>query len=201
MKRIILAPVVLALVAAPVLAGTLGDSVTTSDRGGGTISGNAGCDGRCDSVVVYLEGGQPRGGDGESVPFDQKDKVFVPHVLPILKGTTVRVLNSDPFLHNVHAYQGKKTFFNLALPFQGMAIDQVFTEPGVYTILCDAHPEMSAFVVVLENALFAAPNGDGSYTIDGVAPASYTLVRYDAEKDKTVRKAVTVGTSEVTVDF
>ena len=60
---------------------------------------------------------------------------------------------------------------------------------------------MSAFVVVLENALFAVPNGDGSYTIDGVPPGSYTLVRYDAEKDKTVRKDVTVGTSEVTVDF
>jgi len=200
MRLVILAPVVLTLLAAPLL-GSVGDNGTTSDLGGVTLSGNAGCDRSCDSVVVYLEGGPPRAGDGESASFDQKDKVFVPHVLPILRGTTVRILNSDPFLHNVHAYQGKKTFFNLALPFQGMAIDQVFTEPGVYTVLCDAHPEMSAFIVVLKNALFATPNGDGRYAIDGVPPGSYTLVRYDAEKDNTVRKAVTIGSGGASVDF
>ena len=201
MKPIILAPVVLALVAAPLLGGTVGDNVTTSDLGGGTISGNAGCDGSCENVVVYLEGGPPRGGDGEFVLFDQKDKVFEPHLLPILKGTTVGIRNSDPFLHNVHAYQGKKTFFNLALPFQGQVFEQVFGEVGAYKILCDAHPEMSAFIVVLENALFAAPNGEGSYAIDGVPPGSYTLVRYDAEKNKTTRKAVTIGSGSASVDF
>ena len=188
MKQIIiLAAAILALGAVPVP--------------GGTLSGNAGCKGSCERVVVYLEGGPSLKGDGDVVQFDQKDKVFAPHVLPVLKGTTVRILNSDPFLHNVHAYQGKKTFFNMALPFQGMAIDQVFAEPGVHTVLCDAHPEMSAFIVVLENALFAAPDGDGSYVIDGVPPGSYTLIRYDAEKDRTVRKVVTVGALEATVDF
>ncbi len=193
MKKITLVPIVIALLAAPAAGDT--------DRGA-VLKGTANCDGRCDSVVVYLEGGPSGRADGEVVLFDQKDKVFSPHVLPILQGATVRLLNSDPFLHNVHAYQAKKkTFFNLALPFQGMAIDQVFAEPGVYTILCDAHPEMSAFIVVLENALFATPNEDGSYEIDGVPPGSYTLVRYDADKNKTVRKAVSVGSTGVTVDF
>ena len=193
MKKITLVPIVIALLAAPAAA------VDTDS--GAVLKGTANCDRRCDSVVVYLEGGPSGRADGEIVLFDQKDKVFSPHVLPILQGATVRILNSDPFLHNVHAYQAKKTFFNLALPFQGMAIDQVFAEPGVYTIFCDAHPEMSAFIVVLESPLFAAPNGDGAFVIHGVPPGSYTLIRYDAQKDKTVRKAVSVGATGVTVDF
>ena len=194
MKKLTLAPIVIALLASAAAA------ASDTDRGA-VLKGTANCDGRCDSVVVYLEGGPSGRANGEVVLFDQKDKVFSPHVLPILQGATVQILNSDPFLHNVHAYQGKKTFFNLALPFQGMAIDRVFAEPGVYTILCDAHPEMSAFIVVLESPLFAAPDGDGGFSIRGVPPGNYTLTRYDAEKDKTVRKRVSVGATGVTVDF
>ena len=201
MKQIILAAAILALGAVPVPGGTLSGDVDVAAPGAGTLSGNAGCKGSCERVVVYLEGGPSRRGDGDLAEFDQKDKVFVPHVLPVLKGTTVRILNSDPFLHNVHAYQGKKTFFNVALPFQGMTIDQVFAEPGVYAVLCDAHPEMSAFIVVLENTFFATPNEDGRYEIDDVPPGSYALVRYDAEKNKTTKKAVTIGSGGVIVDF
>ncbi len=104
-------------------------------------------------------------------------------------------------MHNVHAYQGKKTFFNIALPFQGQTLDQVFPEPGVYTILCDAHPEMSAFIVALENPYFSKPDETGAFAIGDVPPGSYSLVRYDAEKDKTTKQQVTVGEEPVTVSF
>ena len=54
MRSVILVSVVLALLAAPLL-GSVGDKVTSSDPGGGTLSGNAGCDANCDSIVIYLE--------------------------------------------------------------------------------------------------------------------------------------------------
>lgn len=168
----------------------------------GEIKGNAGCGNRCGDYVLYLEAVPgAHSGEGSVANFDQENKAFVPHVLPILKGTTVKIGNSDPFLHNVHIYRGTETYINFALPFQGQTIDQVFDEAGDYLVLCDAHPEMSAFIVVLEHPFFARPDDTGGFEISGVAPGSYTLIRYDAEKEKSTPKPVVVGDGSVQIDF
>lgn len=180
MKRALLLSIaILALASTPAFAGS--------------VIGSADCNGNCDDLVVYLEGGPGGEGAGTSVVFDQKDKVFVPHVLPIVRGTTVDVTNNDPFLHNVHVYSGKKTVLNLAMPFPGQVIQHTFNEPGVYKVLCDAHPEMSAFIVVLESPHFAKPAADGSYEIAGVPAGSYTLVVADPENGTSSRSAVVVN--------
>ncbi len=177
-KRAILT-MILALLAMPVL--------------GGTVTGSADCGGKCDSFVVYLEGGPAKAGTGEeAVVFDQKDKVFIPHVLPVVKGTTVNIKNGDPFLHNVHVYRGKDTVLNIALPFQGQVIPHRFEEAGRYDVGCDAHPEMSATIVVLENPYFAKPAPDGSYEIADVPAGKYTLVVHDLEEDKAARSPIVV---------
>ncbi len=178
MKRNILVALTLAALAAPVL--------------GGTVTGTADCRGGCDSVVVYLEGAAAASGDGTTAVFDQKDKVFIPHLLPVAKGTTVEIKNGDPFLHNVHIYQGRETVLNIALPFQGQVIPHTFEEPGTYAVSCDAHPEMSAYIVVLESPYFAAVGEDGSYRIADVPAGSYTLVVSDVAGDKVVRSPVVV---------
>src|SRR3989338_7489309 len=67
-------------------------------------------------VVVYLEGVP-----GEFPPseepheMNQREKVYIPHVLPILKGEKVKFMNSDSFLHSVHVYSGRDSLFNLAM--------------------------------------------------------------------------------------
>lgn len=173
-----------------------------SSSRGGQIQGNAACGSRCSDYVLYVESVPgDHGAEGQVVSFDQENKVFVPHVLAIQKGVTVRIGNSDPFLHNVHIYQGTETYLNFALPFQGQTIDQKFDEAGNYLVLCDAHPEMSAFIVVLDHPFFAQPDDTGAFEVSGVAPGSYTLIRYDAEKDKSTSKAVVVGEGSVQVDF
>jgi plastocyanin len=152
--------------------------------------------------VVYVETvpGHHSGKDAVA-NFGQENKVFVPHVLAVLKGTTVRIGNSDPFLHNVHIYRGKETVMNMALPFQGQTIDHVFDEEGNYLVLCDAHPEMSAFIVVLENPFFGKPDESGEFEISGLASGTYTLIRYDAEKEKSTQAQVLVGEGSVKVSF
>jgi hypothetical protein len=53
-------------------------------------------------AVVYIDTieGKDFPAPQEPVLCDQKEKEFAPHVLPILKGTTVDFLNSDAFAHN-----------------------------------------------------------------------------------------------------
>ncbi|MEE8367329.1 MAG: hypothetical protein V3S30_03345, partial [Thermoanaerobaculia bacterium] len=131
--------------------------------------------------------------EGMKAVFDQKNKVFVPHLLPIVRGTTVDIKNSDPFLHNVRIYAGKNTLLNQALPFQGQVVPHVFEETGTYAVRCDAHPEMSAYIVVLENPFFSTVNEDGSYEIAGVPAGSYSLVTQNLKKKKIDTSTVVVN--------
>ncbi len=168
----------------------------------GTVVGNVACDGNCADYLVYLEGvAGSFSGEGEVVQLDQKNKVFSPHVVPLLVGSTLRIGNSDPFLHNVHAYDDSGTVFNVSIPIQGMTLDQVIAKAGVYALLCDAHPEMSAYAVALENPFFAQPDDTGAFEIVNVPAGTYTLVVFDVENDRSVKNSVTVGEGEVTADF
>ncbi len=179
MKRISLLFVALAAITGPVFAGS--------------ISGTASCGGDCENFVIYLEGGPTQSTSSTEAVFNQKNRVFLPHVLPVLKGTTVNITNGDPFLHNVHIYRGKETVLNLALPFEGQVMQQTFDDVGIYTVLCDAHPEMSAHIVVLETPYFATTSTDGAYEISGVAPGTYTLVEHNLKANTVTRSEVQIN--------
>jgi plastocyanin len=108
------------------------------------------------------------------VVMDQKDLIFAPHVLPVLQGTTVNFLNSDSCLHNVFSPDGEK--YNLGSWPKGEVKPYVFKKTGVYTQLCNVHPEMLGYIVVLANPFFAVPDDKGHYVIDGIPAGDYTLV-------------------------
>ena len=169
----------------------------------GTVAGRITCGRHCENIVVYVEDVSGRwSGEGEVAVLDQIDKEYVPHVMPVLVGTTVRLRNSDPELHNVHTYFKKETVLNVSLPFQGQTADaNVFDEPGTYVVLCDVHTEMSAYIVVFENPYFTKPDEEGLYAIEGLAAGNYTVVMYDPEEKESVEKEVGVGTASVTLDF
>lgn len=186
------------------LAITLAGSawLAASPLAAGEIRGSVACGDRCGDFVIYLEGvAGEHDGTGEVVRFDQKNKVFIPHVVPLLKGSTLRIANSDPFLHNVHARLGKETVFNLNILFQHQTVDQVIAEAGVYQVSCEPHPEMSAVIVALDNPFFTQPDESGRYSIADVPPGGYELVRLDAEKGRRRTKRVQVGAGVTRADF
>ena len=121
------------------------------------------------------------------VAIDQKRMTFLPHVLPVVRGTTVRFLNSDGVRHNVFSPEGR---YNLGT-WRRDGRDHTFSTPGVYTQLCRLHPDMAAFVVVLDTPYFATTDEKGAFQIAGVPAGKYTLVAW-SEKAKPVRQAVVV---------
>jgi plastocyanin len=173
---------------------------------GGTITGTVKVTGATSSAdaVVYIQQApgtvQP---PAKPVEMDQRKFQFIPHVLPVLAGTTVRFLNSDPTPHNVFSPDNEK--YNLGTWPQGQTKDYAFAKcaklPCVYTQLCRVHPEMEAFIVVLQNPFFAVTTKEGRYDITNVPPGTYQLAVWHA-KGKAQPKAVTVdaGTPAV-VDF
>ena len=68
-------------------------------------------------------------------------------------------------------------------------------------MLCNVHPEMEAYILVLETPYYAVSAKDGSYLIKGVPARKYALKIWH-EKLKGESQEVTVTESgEVTVNF
>jgi plastocyanin len=163
----------------------------------GTVTGTVTATGLRTSadIVISLQGpGLKLTPPAKPVGMDQKNMTFVPHVLPVVTGTTVKFLNSDNLGHNVFSPEGN---YNLGTWPQGETRDQKFDKPGVYTQLCRVHSEMEAFVVVLDTPYFAVTDKTGAFEIKNVPPGTYTLVAW-SEKLKGVKKPLTVEAGKAT---
>ncbi len=154
-------------------------------------------------AVVYIQHAEGSFAPAGPAKMDQRSMKFAPSVLPILTGTTVRFLNSDPTQHNVFSPDYEK--YNLGTWPQGQTKDQLFAKcakaPCAYVQLCRIHPEMEAYVVVLQNPYFAVTNSDGHYRIDNVPPGAHSLGVW-AAKGKAPVKPVTVDAAKpAQIDF
>lgn len=129
------------------------------------------------NVVVSLkrtDGTMPIKSPSERPILDQRDAVFIPHVLPILKGTTVYLTNQDKTYHNVFSLSPVRRF-NIGRRPTGEAVPVDFPTPGIVQVFCDIHSHMSAFIVVLETPYFTKPNRRGEFTVEQVVPGTYEV--------------------------
>ena len=134
---------------------------------------------------------------------DQKHMTFVPHVIVVLKGTAVDFLNSDPVGHNVYwpsVSGNKKLAHNMGTWPQGQSKSFTFNDPGVASLLCNVHPEMSGYVVVVPTPYFAVTNKDGEFEIKDVPAGSYTLKTW-SEEGKPTSQSVNVAGDSTSVDI
>src|SRR6202044_1888521 len=104
----------------------------------------------------------------------QKGKMFMPHILPVMAGTTVDFPNLDPIFHNAFSsYSGQ--IFDVGLYPPGTSRSVRFTREGVVRVFCNIHSSMSAMIVVLATPYFAVTGRDGSFALPDVPPGEYTL--------------------------
>ncbi|MBM2814779.1 MAG: hypothetical protein HW421_1541 [Ignavibacteria bacterium] len=152
--------------------------------------------------VVYIEKA-----DGNFKPpaknpeMNQKSLVFTPRVMPVLVGTTVNFLNNDDVLHNVFSPDACADKFNLGSWKKGEIRSHKFSQTGCRSvILCNVHPEMEAYVVVLQNPYFSSTDKDGNFSIKNVPAGKYTLKVWN-EKLKGPAQEITVSGAKVDVVF
>ncbi|RMG69250.1 MAG: hypothetical protein D6715_00150 [Calditrichaeota bacterium] len=161
-------------------------------------------DGALKWVFVYIKEGisQNFPPPSEPVVFDQRGCMYDPHVFGIQVGQTLKILNSDPLLHNIHALPKLNRPFNFGMPNKGDVRERKFTKPEVMVrIKCDVHPWMSAYCGVLPHPYFSVTGDDGRFSIQNL-PAGQYVVEAWHEKFGTQTATVTVGDGESkTVDF
>lgn len=98
---------------------------------------------------------------------DQRNLKFIPTVVAIMTGETVDFPNNDKSWHNVYS-KGGANDFDLGLYASGKTRSKKFDKPGVSRILCNAHPNMEAFVVVKDHPFFSTTDSRGNYEIKNV---------------------------------
>lgn len=125
-------------------------------------------------AVVWLTGTEAPASTPDTLEMATEDKQFVPRLLVVAKGSTIRFPNHDPFNHNVFSLSPEGPF-DLGLYGRGEAKTARFDRTGVVRVYCNVHATMGALVRVLETGLVAQPGADGSFRLENVPAGDYVL--------------------------
>jgi len=125
------------------------------------------------------------------VVLDQQGCIFVPHVLGIMVGQSLKVLNSDFTTHNVHVVPKNNPLWNESQPPGAAPLYKKFLNPEIMIpAICNEHPWMKAYIGVVDNPFYDVTGTKGTFTIKGVPPGEYTIEAWTATfgtQEKTVR--------------
>lgn len=128
--------------------------------------------------VVYLETA-PRSAFDERDPgravMDQRNELFVPHVLAVMVGTIVDFPNSDLIYHNVFSLSRAKRF-DLGRYAAGKSKGVRMDRTGVVRVFCDIHSHMNAFVLVFNHPFFDVTDVEGRFELPSLPAGPYTVV-------------------------
>jgi plastocyanin len=143
-----------------------------------TVSGKV--TGVSGASVVYVEvpAGKTFPAPARPVLVVQKGLIFQPHIVPVQQGSTVEFLNSDSVAHNVFWVSvggNKKLGHNLGTWPQGEKRTFKFDNVGAVPLLCNVHPDMSGYIVVVPTPYFVLTSETGEYRIEGVPDGSYSV--------------------------
>ncbi|WKZ19678.1 MAG: carboxypeptidase regulatory-like domain-containing protein [Candidatus Jettenia sp. CY-1] len=131
---------------------------------------------------------------------DQKECLFIPHVLAVSVGSSVDLLNSDNVMHNLHSWSIKNPGFNEGVSGGGK-MTKKFDIPEMVKITCDVHKWMSAFIVVKANPYFAVTDENGSFKIENVPAGSYKIEAWQEKLGKKTSDVAVKSKEEAVVDF
>jgi plastocyanin len=120
-------------------------------------------------VMVAPEAGAPKGSIRFPWPYRmaQKDMSFVPFVLVVPAGAEVAFPNLDPILHHVYSFSPAKPF---ELKLYGRDETRVvkFDKPGLVSVGCNIHDDMTGFIRVVDTPYAAKTNAQGEATVNGL---------------------------------
>ena len=138
-------------------------------------------DGKLANVFVYVKSGLPAWSAPFNAPpvvMDQKGCRYLPHVVGVQQGGKVEYRNSDPATHNVHTLPQDPENHSVDVSEMpgGEPQTETFRSPELMIpALCNNHPWMQAFINVAPNSFFAVTGADGSFTLHGLPPGTYTV--------------------------
>ena len=157
------------------------------------------------NVFIWIKDGLPAARwtpPAETAKLDQRGCVFEPHVLGIMQGQQLEILNDDPVNHNVHTESRVNQPWNESQPPRGKHKFRQFNSAEVmFPVACSVHPWMRSYIAVSPHPFFAVTGEDGSFTLKGVPPGTYTIEAVHEMYGKKEGKVTLAANGKVTIDF
>jgi plastocyanin len=155
--------------------------------------------GKLSNVFVYVKdglGSRTFDVPKDPVKIDQSGCKYHPHILGVMVGQTIDVVNSDPTTHNIHPMPANNREWNESQPPQTAPLEKTFArEEIMLPVKCNQHPWMKMYVNVVKTPFYAVTGPDGKYEIKGLPPGDYTLA-FVQEKLGTQEQKVTLAAKD-----
>lgn len=138
-------------------------------------------------AVVWIPGSKRPVAKGPAAPpsilpsaprIASKSKRFEPRIAAVPVGSTVDFPNFDRIFHNVFSLS-EKAKFDLGLYKKGTSKPVTFENPGLVRIYCNIHPQMAAYLMVVDGEIFGVAGTDGVVVLSGVAPGRQPVKVWD----------------------
>lgn len=157
------------------------------------------------NVFVWIKDGLPRARwtpPAQAATLDQKGCVYEPHMLGIMQGQQLEILNDDPINHNVHAESVINPAWNESQPPRAEHKFKRFdSEEVLFPVTCSVHPWMRSYIAVSPHPFFAVTGDDGAFSLKGVPPGTYTIEAVHEKYGRKEGKLTLAPNGSATLDF
>ncbi|HVS88853.1 MAG TPA: carboxypeptidase regulatory-like domain-containing protein [Candidatus Acidoferrum sp.] len=161
-------------------------------------------DGHLQNIFVYVKeglGNRTFDVPKDAVTLTQSGCRYRPHVLGVMAGQTIKIVNGDPTTHNIHPTPKDNREWNESQAPQAAALEKSFArEEVMLPVKCNQHPWMRMFVNVVKNPFYAVTGPDGKFEIKGLPPGDYTLAFVHEKLGEQDQKVTLAAKDAKTVD-
>ena len=180
-----------------------------------------------DVVVLLTDATKGKPFKFEPQTIEARDCRFLPFVTVVKDGADVVVMNMDPVMHDIQAYEtsqlGPRVLFNTPLPMNphhkrlvsAESHEHLAGEPvkeaihmtkgrRMFVMQCGFHAYMESWGLAVDNPYYALTGDGGTFTLTDVPPGEYTLMAWHPGVGTMMQKKVTVtekGMSRVDFSF
>lgn len=176
--------------------------------------------GQVKDVVVLLEGVKAGKPFSLSVPrVEARDCKFLPFTSVVRSGHGVEVVNMDPVMHDIQAYEtsmltGARVLFNSPLPYNqrhhrgnlhamhdhkaGESLVRQFQlskKRRTFVMQCGFHAYMESWAIAVDNPYYVLTDQDGRFSIDNIPPGTYHLRAWHPSIKTVIKQQITVKPS------
>ncbi len=149
--------------------------------------------------IVYLEDGPKEPNALTAASIDIYHKQLTPFIAVITTGGTVTFANWDDLAH--HVFSPDIPSWDTGTLVKNVKANKTFAAPGVVSLLCNIHPEMLGYLMVIPSTYFGRIGSDGKYAIRNVPAGTYKVTAW-VPRTPTVTQSVSVGAKDIaTSDF
>lgn len=152
-------------------------------------------------VVAVVENvpAQPKPDKAPLVVVDQRDMLFLPRVVALREGQTIRFENNDLCNHAVSAAStNAANVFNVLTPQNNPFEFRFKSQKSPVLIGCPLHPWMRAWVFVLPHPFCAVSDPAGKFLIDGLPAGKHTLLLTHPDTGRNERRQVEILAGKTT---